>query len=196
MPGGRTAGGDMSTFSWKTAPCHARKYTARGDKRQSLSDTCGIGGSLREQSEESWKNEAPGIRRSGCRGRSVQGMTDGVRESQECWSGSLFLWFRNRCGDCLGAVPKDRRLVFRILFDAEDGSVVGVNDHIEDLSILDDFNLVLAFFVFVFRLGRGAAHFLFSGVYGLGKSGLRAGHAQGIVTSLCGTGSQGRNSQC
>ena len=97
--------------------------------------------------------------------------------------------------DCLGAVPKDRRLVCRILFDAEDGSVVGVNDHIEDLSILDDFNLVLAFFVFVFRLGRGAAHFLFSGAYGLGKSGLRAGHAQGIVTSLCGTGSQGRNSQ-
>lgn len=153
MPGGRTAGGDMSTFSWKTAPCHARKYTARGDKRQSLPDTCGIGGSLRVQSEEPWKNEAPGIRRSGCRGRSVQGMTDGVRGSQERWSGSLFLWFRNRCGDCLGAVPKDRRLVCRILFDAEDGSVVGVNDHIEDLSILDDFNLVLAFFVFVFRLG-------------------------------------------
>lgn len=157
----------MSTFSWKTAPCHARKYTARGDKRQSLPDTCGIGGSLRVQSEEPWKNEAPGIRRSGCRGRSVQGMTDGVRGSQERWSGSLFLWFRNRCGDCLGAVPKDRRLVCRILFDAEDGSVVGVNDHIEDLSILDDFNLVLAFFVFVFRLGRGAAHFLFSGAYGL-----------------------------
>lgn len=100
MPGGRTAGGDMSTFSWKTAPCYARKYTARGDKRQSLPDTCGMGGSLREQSEEPWENEAPGMRRSGCRGRSVQGMTDGVRGSQELRSGSLFFQFQERRGDC------------------------------------------------------------------------------------------------
>lgn len=143
----------MSTFSWKTAPCHARKYTARGDKRQSLPDTCGIDGSLRGQSEEPWKNVAPGIRRSGCRGRCSG--DDGRCQRK---SGALvresFPLVPEPLWDCLGAVPKDRRLVCRILFDAEDGSVVGVNDHIEDLSILDDFNLVLAFFVFVFRLGR------------------------------------------
>lgn len=135
----------MSTFSWKTAPCHARKYTARGDKRQSLPDTCGIGGSLRGQSEEPWKNVAPGIRRSGCRGRCSG--DDGRCQRK---SGALvresFPLVPEPLWDCLGAVPKDRRLVCRILFDAEDGSVVGVNDHIEDLSILDDFNLVLAFF--------------------------------------------------
>ena len=63
-----------------------------------------------------------------------------------------------------------RFLVFHILFDAEDGSVIGVNDHIENLSTLDDLNLVLAFLVFVFRLGSGAAHFPFSSAYGLGAT--------------------------
>lgn len=94
-----------------------------------------------------------------------------------------------------GGLSGARFLVFHILFDAEDGSVIGVNDHIENLSTLDDLNLVLAFLVFVFRLGSGAAHFPFSSAYGLGKSDLCAGHVQSIVTGLCGIGSQGKNSQ-
>lgn len=69
-------------------------------------------------------------------------------------------------------MPKAWFLVFRVLFDAENGSIVGVNDHIVDLSILHDLNLVLAFLVLVCRFGRGAAHFLFCGAYGLGKRGV------------------------